>query len=312
MAASSFSGYARGWFVVCFSDELAAGHARPLQYFGVDLVAFRGRDGQVRVLDAYCAHMGAHLGVGGRVDDCTIACPFHGWRFDGEGQCVQIPYAQKIPPKARQRAWPTRELNGVVLVYYDPRGAAPDFEIAPIAEYGTPEWLPWNRAIYHVKTHPREIVDNTADRAHFAVVHKTEIDDFSFTVDGVRCTQEVKGRAFLANGGVDHFSSSTTYHGPGYLLMRMSGYLENYMLVAHTPIDEERLDLRMAVMLKLSGSREKTERIVALYLDNLKRGFEDDLKIWENKIFRDPPLLCDGDGPIGKIRKWYRQFYESP
>jgi 3-ketosteroid 9alpha-monooxygenase subunit A len=92
--------------------------------------------------------------------------------------------------------------------------------------------------------------------------------------------------------------------------MRMSGVLQNYMLVAHTPVDEHSLDLRVAVTLKVVGSREKTEGLVAIYLDNLKRGFEDDLKIWENKIYRDPAVLCDGDGPIGKLRKWYRQFYE--
>ena len=47
------------------------------------------------------------------------------------------------------------------------------------------------------------------------------------------------------------------------------------------------------------------------YLDNVKAGFEDDLKIWEHKVYRDQPLLCDGDGPIGKMRRWYRQFYTT-
>jgi 3-ketosteroid 9alpha-monooxygenase subunit A len=65
----------------------------------------------------------------------------------------------------------------------------------------------------------------------------------------------------------------------------------------------------MAVMLKVVGSRERTLGYVAGYLDNLKRGFEDDFRIWEHKVYRDPPLLCDGDGPIGKLRRWYRQFY---
>jgi len=310
MSASDFSGYARGWFVVCFSDEIASGATRPLRYFGEDLVAFRGADGQVRVLEAHCAHMGAHLGVGGTVVDCAIQCPFHGWRYDGSGACVAIPYATKIPPKARQRAWRVREVNGVVLVYHDPFGGEPDFDIPSIPEYGSADWLPWSRSFYHVKTHPREIIDNHADRAHFAFVHKTEMDDFSFEVDGVHCTQNVKGRSFFADGRVDTFQSTTTYHGPGYLLMRMTASLNNYMLVAHTPVDERSLDLRLAVTLQVVGDRQRTERIVPRFLDNLKRGFEDDLQIWENKVYRDPAILCDGDGPIGKIRKWYRQFYE--
>jgi 3-ketosteroid 9alpha-monooxygenase subunit A len=310
VSSNTFNGYPRGWFVVCFSDEIAVGATLKMRYFDQELVAFRGEDGQVRVLEAYCAHMGAHLGAGGKVEGCTIRCPFHGWRYDGEGACVEIPYAKRIPTKARQKAWPVREVNGVVLVHHDPAGAPPDFEIPVIPEYGRDDWLPWSVSRYHIKTHPREIVDNLADRAHFAFVHNTEIDEFGFEVDGHTATQHVKGRAFLASGGVDPFTSSTTYHGPGYLLMRMEGSaLQNYMLFAHTPIAENSLDLRMAVTLKVVGDRKKTESYVGLYLDNLKKGFEDDIRIWENKIYRDPPLLCDGDGPIGKLRKWYRQFY---
>ena len=51
-----------GWFAMCYSDELAVGQVKPLRYFGRDLVAWRGEDGQARVLDAYCAHLGAHMG----------------------------------------------------------------------------------------------------------------------------------------------------------------------------------------------------------------------------------------------------------
>jgi 3-ketosteroid 9alpha-monooxygenase subunit A len=311
VSAHPLIGFPRGWFIICFSDEIPVGGAVPMKYFGQQLVAFRGEDGQVRVLEAYCAHMGAHLGVGGKVEGCTLRCPFHGWRFDGEGACVEIPYAKKIPPKARQQAWVTREINGVVLMHHDPEGQPPTWEIPPIPEYGRDDWLPWLVCRYHIKTHPREIVDNLADRAHFAFVHNTQIDDFSFDVNGHTATQWVKGRAFLARGGVDSFSSTTTYHGPGYLLMRMDGALQNYMLIGHVPVDENSLELRMGVTLKVVGDRKKTEGFTAAYLQNLKAGFEDDIKIWENKIYRDPAMLCDGDGPIAALRKWYRQFYPS-
>lgn len=308
MSASTFAGYPTGWFVVCFSDELPVGGTLKLRYFGEDLVAFRGEDGRARVLEAWCAHMGANLGVGGKVVGCAIQCPFHGWRFGDGGACVHIPYAQKIPPKAKQRAWTVHEVNGVVMIHHDALGRPPAFDIPPIPEYGSPDWLPWSCHRYAIKTHPREIVDNLADRAHFPSVHDTEIDEFGFEVDGHKATQRVRGRAHFP-GGVDPFSSTTTYHGPGYLLMRMDGLLQNYMLLAHTPVEPNLLDLRMAVTLKVVGNREKTEGYVAGYLANLKRGFEDDIRIWENKIYRDPPVLCDGDGPIGKLRKWYRQFY---
>ncbi len=56
-----------GWFVIGYSDELAVGQVKPLRYFGQELVMWRGVDGQVRVLEAFCRHLGAHLGHGGRV-----------------------------------------------------------------------------------------------------------------------------------------------------------------------------------------------------------------------------------------------------
>lgn len=304
-----FANYARGWFVVAFSEEIAIGQSVRMRYFGEELVAFRGEDGVVRVLDGYCAHMGAHLGVGGKVVDNCIQCPFHSWRYAGNGDCVSIPYAKKIPAKARQRAWKTREINGLVLVHHDPEGREPEYEIPAIADYGSAEWLPWAKNMYHVETHPREIVDNLADKAHFPTVHRTEIDEFSFESDGHTATQRAKGRAFLESGGVDSYSSTTTYHGPGYLLMRMDGAMKNYMIVAHTPVDHGSLDLRMGVMLKIAGDRARTEGIVGLYMANLKSGFEDDMKIWESKLYREQPVLCDGDGPISQLRRWYRQFY---
>jgi 3-ketosteroid 9alpha-monooxygenase subunit A len=309
---SQLTTYPRGWFVVAFSSEIPPLGVKSMQFFGEKLVAFRGEDGAVRVLDGYCAHMGADLGAGGVVVGDSIRCPFHAWRFCGTGECVEIPYAKKIPPKARQRAWTVRELNGVVLLWHDEKGGAPSFEVPPIPEFGSTEWTEWKTFHYSIKTHPREIVENLADRAHFPSVHRTEIDEFGCEIDGHTATQKVKGRAILPGGGVDRFASSTTYHGPGYLLMRMSGVMHNYMLVAHTPIDTGSLELRMGVMLKIVGDGAQMDTLVKLYLANLRAGFEDDTRIWENKLYRELPVLCDGDGPIMQLRRWYRQFYALP
>ena len=309
MADESLSTYPRGWFGVCFSDEIPIGGTRPLKYFGQEMAAFRGEDGVVRVLDAYCAHMGAHLAMGGKVEKNTLRCPFHAWCYDGEGRCVDIPYATKIPERARQKAWRVREVNGVVRVHHDAEGRAPEYEVPVIPEYGTEQWLPWHTSLYRIKTHPREIVDNLADRAHFPTVHDTRIEEFGFEVDGHTATQRVRGTALLRGGGTDPFASTTTYHGPGVLLMRFEGALQNVMLFVHTPVDENTLDLRLALTLKIVGSRSKTEGFVQQYMQNLKQGFEDDIRIWEHKIYRDPPLLCEGDGPIGRLRRWYKQFY---
>ena len=73
-----FSSNPVGWYAVALGEQLTVGGVLPLSYFGQDLVAFRGDDGVARVLDAYCPHLGAHLGHGGVVEGASIRCPFHG------------------------------------------------------------------------------------------------------------------------------------------------------------------------------------------------------------------------------------------
>ena len=132
----------RGWYSVLDSDELAEGEIKRLRYFDRELVAVRDADGKPRVFDAYCPHLGAHLGVGGQVEDGTIRCPFHGWRFRAsDGACVEISYAKRIPPAAKLASWTTEEANGLVLVWYDAAGRGPDWQVDPIAELAEEGWL---------------------------------------------------------------------------------------------------------------------------------------------------------------------------
>ncbi len=81
-----------GWYCVGFSGELASGAVKALKYFNEDLVLFRTKNGVAALLNAYCPHLGAHLGVGGKVQGESIACPFHGWQFNAAGECMAVPY----------------------------------------------------------------------------------------------------------------------------------------------------------------------------------------------------------------------------
>ena len=90
-----------GWYCVAEEAELAAGELRRVRSFGQELVLWRGENGEPHLWDAYCPHLGAHLGVGGKVEGDGLRCPFHAWKFDGSGRCIEIPYAKRIqPPRA--------------------------------------------------------------------------------------------------------------------------------------------------------------------------------------------------------------------
>ncbi len=306
-----YQGYPRGWFVVGFSEELAAGAATRLHYFGQELAMFRGQDGAVRILDAYCPHLGAHLGVGGTVVDSTLRCPFHAWRFDGSGKCVEVPYAKKIPPRACVGSHRVTERNGMIFLWHARQGEEPDYEIPVIQEYGTDEWTGWTHNILEIKTHPREIVENVADKAHFPEVHGTHIDKFENEFDRHMAIQRAEGIAYPRGGGKDRFKIVATYYGPAYQISEMESFLENRLVNCHTPIDEHTLHLRFGVMLKKTKSADRTEQFAQGYVQNLQVGFAEDVAIWENKAYRAQPVLCDGDGAIGKLRRWYQQFYRD-
>ncbi|HVK73492.1 MAG TPA: Rieske 2Fe-2S domain-containing protein [Kofleriaceae bacterium] len=315
-AKAKVTGYATGWFVVAASDELPVGKVLSLRYFGRALVAFRGEDGQASVLDAHCPHLGADLGIGGTVVGNSIRCPFHAWRFHGDGSCAEIPYDRSERPakslaRAKIRPWTVRERNGLVFVWHDQLGRAPTYEIPQIPEHGSPEWTPWTLNIMTIRTQPCEIIENVADRGHFPRVHNTNIDEFENEFIDHMAIQRSAGVAYPRGGGSDRFRLTATYYGPAYQVTEMESFLPNKLINAHTPIDEHSLHLRFGVMLKRVGDDTKMARYAQGYTHNLQVGFGEDVAIWENKVWRDRPTLSDGDGPIGALRRWYRQFYPA-
>src|SRR5205085_12180493 len=109
-----------GWYQIGWSAEFPAASVRPLHYFGEDLVAYRGEDGGLRVLEAHCKHLGAHIGHGGRVVEDCVQCPFHGWRWGGDGENVSIPGETRPNRSKRLRVWPVVEQHGLVFLWHHP------------------------------------------------------------------------------------------------------------------------------------------------------------------------------------------------
>jgi 3-ketosteroid 9alpha-monooxygenase subunit A len=305
--------YPRGWFMVARGDELKAGEPLPLRFFGRKFVAFRDAEANPAVLDATCPHMGASLAIGSTVEAGGVRCPFHHWRFGGDGRCNDIPYSKIIPPKAKVNSYPARELNGNVFMWHDPEFGEPDYELPDLAEYRDPKWVQWSLVRKDIRTVPKEIVDNIADKAHFPVVHGAAIAEFKNTFVGHKATQYAMNLhetlAATPGGGLP---SHATYHGPAYLLTFLDGPYPSWMLICHTPIDTEHVAVWYGTMVKYEGEGEMTPaflEVAANYVELGKVAFYQDVQIWENKDPAPQPLLCAGDGPILQARAWYAQFY---
>lgn len=310
--ASTSSGYAKGWYVVSWSSELETKKTLPLQYFGKHFVLYRSETGQPVLLDAHCPHLGAHLGHGGKVQGEDIVCPFHAWKFGANGRCTEVPYASRIPPRAAVRSYPVREHSGMILGYFGPEGAEPDYEVPAIDELGGEAWTPLETAQIEIRTKPREVIENIADVAHFLPVHRTKLDEFEVIIDGPRATQRGVGKGRNLKGEKIPVETIATYHGPAVQFTRLAWAFPMVLINAHTPIDENRLLLRFGVSLRGVDGYPMTREIIDAHVAYARNGYFEDVAIWENKCWRDTPVLADGDGPILKVRKWYASFFPEP
>lgn len=306
-----FPGMPRGWFAVALSSEVPAQGVVALRYFARELIAYRGESGRVYVTDAYCPHLGAHLAHGGVVEGDAIRCPFHGWRFE-DGRCVGVPYAEKIPPKARLASWPVREQNGVVHVFH---GDTP-WDLPALDEDGWTE----GKAIFWpgLKTHPQEIFENTVDMAHIGPVHagrgaaligKPAKNGERFTVE---LEFQAPGDVVGMPGTLNDVHLAVTMRGLGWSLVetnvRNAGVRARQRIYA-TPVDEDTVDIRGIVHVKKSDDAEFTAELERIFYDAYVEDFAKDFPIWENKRYLERPMLAKGDGPIPLYRRWCEQFY---
>ena len=147
--------YPNGWYEVMMSDALPRGESRAVSMLGRHFAVFRGESGSISVMDAYCPHLGANLGVGGTVHGDCIECPFHGWRFSGDtGECVGIGYSTaKLPKNAKVKVWTCVEAHGVILVWYDAEEREPLYDVPQFSEIKSGKWVFKGRSIHFVNCH---------------------------------------------------------------------------------------------------------------------------------------------------------------
>lgn len=311
-----------GWYPVAWSLELERGTVARRRYFGRELALYRGESGAAFVFDAYCPHLGAHLAVGGTVEGDSLRCPFHGWRFSGRGECLEIPYAKRMakrmPASARARAYPVRESGGVLWAWYHPSDAAPCFEPPEIPEFGAADWTPeWTRYDWTVRTHPQEVAENSVDWPHFHFIHHMDPPPeraVRFEGREIHWHAATTKSVSTLEGAADSIRVVGRNPGLGCSYVRYSGMGDSVIVMGMTPIDDERLHMRFGVIGKKNGrSDAEMAAFHRAYADDMARAVEQDFPIWENKAYHAAPRLCDGDGPVPDFRRWAAQFYvESP
>ena len=327
MAKPPLSMKPTGWFQVAWSAEIGIGAVHRMKYFDRDMIAWRSESGRLTVMDAYCEHLGAHLGYGGRVEGEALQCPFHGWQWNTEGRNICIPYQDRPNRGRRIRTFPVTERNESVYIWHDIEGREPFFDAPDVfASFGdertADDYYPQQRLFREgLELHPQYVLENGVDFAHFKYVHQTPIvpvftrHDFAEPVSYVDFTITFEGDD---NQSIDDVRSGVEAinGGLGIAVTKSWGMIDNRTISAITPVDERTSDVRFMVYIgRPSGGSAghdpaRAAAKAAEFGDEVIRQFSQDVHIWQHQRYSDPPALATAEYEgFTAIRKWAMQFY---
>ena len=320
--------YPDGWYRVAASADINRGEAMFVECLGQQIALFRSAlDGQVHAIDAFCPHMGANLAHGQVIAD-QLRCPFHGWRIDGGGQVRCIPTNDKLPAKVHPH-WDVIDYYGMVVIYH-----AEHMPNRVLYRLPAQSKLDSGQFVYRgrhnggeVGMHLIEFAENAVDFQHFPEIHGVmHIPWTRFRIPFIKIHHqaswepdanaahlayfkdqsmlEIFGRVMPKTGA----SAKITFHGPGGIVQfdfSIPNLGEITMFQTHTPIAPLKQQVHFSWFADKSISRILASYVVGNWVSQWRR----DVDIWENKIYRQKPLLTKSDGPVHRMRQWYQQFY---
>ncbi|SFH62577.1 3-ketosteroid 9alpha-monooxygenase subunit A [Collimonas sp. OK307] len=305
--------FPRGWYCVADAHEISADTLKPVSYLNQQLIVYRTKSGAAQVADAYCPHLGAHLAShDGCIKDGAITCPFHKWKWDGaEGHCVDVPYAGI--PQSNSLSLTlhlTREVDGMVLMWYHPQGEMPDFEPYVSTALQQDKWVLFDTRQW-VSTSPfRDIFENLFDTAHIVQLHGAANMPVMRNMDrkphGLFVDYQIDPDAeqFSIKNLEVNFTGVTTINQ----LFEGQGWATNFV-ISTTPIDNESFLQTIRLYVKDLGSKEINEMVGKPWIERFTFEVEQDFKVLNYKKHLTHPRLCSGDGPIYQYREYAKQYY---
>ncbi len=248
------------WQPVLHAADLRAGRTRLLRVMSEDFALYRGQDGAVRLTQPRCPHRGMLL-TAGTIEADGLRCFYHGWKFDGGGQCVEQPAEPKpFCEKISLRTYPTQERFGLIFAYLG-EGEPPAFPRYPMFE---------DDGIFtHTDSYVRPAnffnnLENVQDKSHLAYTHAHVTGTWNNYADGPRIVCEETSWGLKSSGirpsgkrQVSYFGMPNIVHGRGPKNDPEVDYRE--FVGWWVPIDDER-HTQFTVVIVRGKTKEEFER----------------------------------------------------
>ncbi|MBM4262708.1 MAG: Rieske 2Fe-2S domain-containing protein [Deltaproteobacteria bacterium] len=256
--ATAFVKFPASWYLFSTAVDLTE-KAVGKSMFGRKLVAFRTASGVPVIMDSRCSHLGADLSKG-HVEGENIRCPFHGWAYGTDGQCLAIPNANHIPAFARQMAYPVEERHGLIFVFNGPEAL---FPLPRFADEASDGWIAEKPARFLAECSWYMVAAHGYDRQHFATVHGRQlIGPLAVDCPAVfarrSCyTAEIVGEKYYDRTLRRLLSrqvtiSITTWGGSLVMITGDFGRVQSRFMIVLNPLDDHRTECSVIVVKKQS------------------------------------------------------------
>jgi len=296
------------------------------QCLGREYAVFRGENGEVSVLSAFCPHLGANIAVTGKVKKNCLVCPFHAWEFNGDGKCVEIPGSNTIPKQAELKKYVCEEKNNMILLWYHTDDESPTWHVDALPQFKSKGLFNSSGYTYHqIACHIQEVPENGPDVAHLNVVHAPFVvsilnklgmihyweakwyplpppRNHAAKIDMIESMKFHGWRIPFSNLKVE-----VTQCGPGLVWLEFTTTFGRLLLMQNvTPLGPMLQECRHNCYVETW----RIPRFAGKFLlHSLQTQFERDTPIWNNKTYLRTPCYSSSDGPIKQYRRWFLQFF---
>mgnify|MGYP000849747803 CR=1 FL=1 len=285
----------REWQPVAISRELKQGEVKGFVLLGVEIFVARLSTGLLAAEDI-CPHKGIKLSLGAVCND-YLQCAYHGWQFDQEGDCINIPSLINPPPNklkmSRLKKYEIQERYGMIWVQLEKDGSN---KLPDIPEFEDPDWtyMAANPTVF--KSGFRREIENYLDMTHFAFAHGSTLGKAASPVVP-KMDIRIFDDGFQMNAPFP--SLATPDEQPGKLqeahMRQQRCYLPNFTTIRQTFHDG---DMRLLVHIPTPNTREECTVFWAIAISpGFKGPAPEDQMSFAVKVLDEDRIMCENQSP---------------